>query len=44
VDLRELISAPKKPLQLAVVLSPEEVTRFLDCVTPLRERELLTTC
>lgn len=39
-----LIPAPKKPRPLPVVLSPEEIVRFLDGVKPLKHRTLLTTC
>src|SRR5438876_4687546 len=40
----DLIPAPKKPRRLPVVLSPEQVARFLDCLTPPKQRALLTTC
>jgi integrase/recombinase XerD len=40
----DLVPIPKKPRRLPVVLSPEEVVRFLDHVTPLKHRALLTTC
>lgn len=40
----DLIPAPKKPRALPVVLSPEEVVGFLDCVTPSLHRTILTTC
>ncbi|MGA8054379.1 MAG: tyrosine-type recombinase/integrase [Burkholderiales bacterium] len=36
------IPIPKKPLKLPVILSPEEVKRFLDCVGSLKHRTLLT--
>jgi site-specific recombinase XerD len=40
----ELIPAPKKPRRLPIVLSPEEVRRALDGVTPLKHRAVLMTC
>jgi len=40
----EVIPAPKKPVILPVVLSPEEVVHFLACVTPPAHRTILTTC
>jgi site-specific recombinase XerD len=40
----DIIPAPKKPQKLPVVLSPEEVLRFLDFVTGLKHRTILTTC
>jgi len=43
-SLEEVIPAPKKPQKLPVVLSPEEVTQFLDCVTSRKHRAILTTC
>jgi len=39
-----VIAAPKKPQTLPVVLSPEEVIRFLDCVGSKKHRAILTTC
>ena len=39
-----VIPAPKKPQTLPVVLSPEEVVRFLDGVTLPKHRTILTTC
>jgi site-specific recombinase XerD len=36
------IPIPKKPLKLPVVLSPEEIKRFLECVGSLKHRTLLT--
>ena len=39
-----VIPAPKKPRTLPIVLSPEEVVRFLDCVKPPQHRTILTTC
>jgi site-specific recombinase XerD len=39
-----IIPAPKAPQTLPVVLSPEEVIQFLDCVTPKKYRAILTTC
>jgi integrase/recombinase XerD len=42
--LDEVLPAPKKPRLLPVVLSPEEVLQFLDCVPTLQHRAILTTC
>jgi len=36
------IPIPKKPLKLPVILSPEEVEHFLECVGSLKHRTLLT--
>jgi site-specific recombinase XerD len=40
----DVIPAPKKPQRLPVVLSPEEVLRFLSCVGSTKHRAILTTC
>jgi site-specific recombinase XerD len=40
----EVIPTPKKPQKLPVVLSPEEVLQFLDCVGSTKHRTVLTTC
>jgi integrase/recombinase XerD len=40
----DIIPAPKKPQTLPVVLSPEEVVRFLNCVESKKHRAILTTC
>ncbi len=40
----DVIPAPKKPQTLPVVLSPEEVLQFLDCVGGAMHRAILTTC
>ena len=40
----EVIPAPKKPQKLPVVLSPEEVLHFLECVGSTKQRAILTTC
>lgn len=40
----DAIPAPKKPQKLPVVLSPEEVLRFLGCIGNTRHRTILTTC
>ncbi|MCK9212946.1 tyrosine-type recombinase/integrase [Rhodoferax sp.] len=37
------IPMPKKPFKLPVVLSPEEVMHFLDCIKNLKHRTLLMT-
>jgi integrase/recombinase XerD len=39
-----VIPAPKAPQTLPVILSPEEVIQFLDCVRSRKHRTLLTTC
>jgi integrase len=39
-----LIPAPKKPQRLPVILSPEEVLHFLNCVRSRKHRVILTTC
>jgi integrase/recombinase XerD len=39
-----IIPTPKKPQTLPVVLSPEEVLQFLDCVESRKHRAILTTC
>jgi integrase/recombinase XerD len=40
----DVIPAPKKPQKLPVVLSPEEVLHFLNCVGSAKHRAILTTC
>ena len=40
----DMIPAPKKPQTLPVVLGPEEVLHFLDCVQHIKHRTILTTC
>src|ERR1043166_5193654 len=40
----DIIPAPKKPQTLPIVLSPEEVLHFLECVASLKHRTILTTC
>jgi len=42
--LAEIIPAPKKPQKLPIVLSPEEVIQFLNCVAGIKHRVILTTC
>jgi integrase/recombinase XerD len=42
--VEDTIPAPKKPQRLPVILSPEEVLQFLDCVPGLKHRTILTTC
>ena len=39
-----IIPAPKAPQTLPVILSPEEVIQFLDCVSSRKYRAILTTC
>jgi integrase/recombinase XerD len=43
-SLDDIIPAPKKPQTLPVVLSPEEVVHFLECVESRKHRTILTTC
>lgn len=43
-SLEEVIPVPKKPQKLPVILSPEEVREFLDCVQGRKHRAILTTC
>jgi integrase/recombinase XerD len=40
----DVIPAPQKPEKLPVVLSPEEVLQFLECVGSNKHRAILTTC
>jgi integrase/recombinase XerD len=42
--LDDIIPAPKKPQTLPVVLSPEEVLQFLDCIASVKHRAILTCC
>jgi len=42
--IEEVIPAPKLPQKLPVVLSPEEVLRFLDSINSTKHRAILTTC
>jgi len=42
--LDKLIPMPKRPKKLPIILSPEEVLRFLDGVGHIRHRTILTTC
>jgi integrase len=42
--VEDIIPAPKKPQRLPVVLSPDEVLQFLDCVPGPKHRAILTTC
>jgi integrase/recombinase XerD len=43
-SLEEVIPTPKKPQQLPIVLSPEEVLQFLGCVRNIKHRTILTLC
>ena len=43
-SFRDLIPAPKVPKKLPIILSPEEVLQFLDCVRSRKHRAILTTC
>lgn len=40
----DIIPAPKKPQTLPVVLSPEEVLQFLNCVANNKHRAILSCC
>jgi len=40
----DIIPAPKKPQTLPVVLSPEEVLLFLDCIASIKHRAILSCC
>src|SRR5215470_11710173 len=40
----DFIPAPKVPKKLPIILSPEEVVQFLDCVRIRKHRAILTTC
>jgi site-specific recombinase XerD len=40
----DIIPAPKKPEKLPIVLSPEEVFHFLECIGSTKHRAILTTC
>jgi hypothetical protein len=42
--VQEVIPAPTKPQRLPVVLSLEEVLRFLSAVPSVKHRAILTTC
>jgi len=42
--IEEVIPAPKLPQKLPVVLSPEEVLRFLESINSTKHRAILTTC
>jgi integrase/recombinase XerD len=42
--IEDVLPHPKQPQRLPVVLSPEEVLRFLDCLKPRKDRVILTTC
>ena len=42
--LPEVIPLPRKPQKLAVVLSPEEIRRFLGGVGSVKQNAILTTC
>ena len=43
-SFEEVIPAPKKPQKLPIILSPEEVLAFLDCVRSRKHGAILTTC
>ena len=43
-SIEEVVPTCRKPQQLPVVLSRDEVRRFLDAVAPLKHRVILTVC
>jgi site-specific recombinase XerD len=43
-EVDEVLPMPKKPQTLPVILSPEEVKRFLSCVRRRKARTVLTVC
>lgn len=43
-DPGEVLPLPKKPQKLPVILSPEEVQRFLGCVRNVKHHAILTAC
>ena len=43
-SVEDIIAAPKKPQKLPIVLSPEEVLHFLNCVASPKHHAILTTC
>lgn len=43
-DVEEVLPMPMKPQTLPVILSPEEVRRFLSCVLRRKARTALTVC
>jgi integrase/recombinase XerD len=43
-SLADIIPAPKVPRKLPIILSPEEVVQFLDCVRSKKHRAILTAC
>ncbi len=42
--LEDIIPAPKRPQKLPVVLSPEEVRQFLNCIASVKHRAILSCC
>ena len=43
-DFDEIVPSPKKPRDLPIVLSREEVVHFLGCIPNVKQRTILTTC
>ncbi len=43
-DFDEIVPSPKKPRDLPIVLSREEVVDFLGCIPNVKQRTILTTC
>jgi integrase/recombinase XerD len=42
--MEAVLPLPKKPQTLPIVLSPEEVLQFLDCISNLKHKTVLTAC
>ncbi len=40
----EVLTLPKKPQKLPIILSPKKVQHFLGCVLDLKHHAILTTC
>ncbi len=43
-NFAEVIPTCKAPQKLPTILAPEEVRHFLDCITSIKHRTILTTC
>lgn len=43
-DFKDVVPSPKSATKLPVVLSPDEVLRFLRCLDSIKHRAILTTC
>jgi integrase/recombinase XerD len=42
--MEAVLPLPRKPQTLPIVLSPDEVLQFLDCISNLKHKTILTTC